>query len=257
MVRGRRSGRASSEFSPADGRCRTSRGPRTADRGPRTAGSACAAARARTTRTSGGMAAANGPATARSPVAVSRAPLRVRLRPCGGWRLGDGRFRCAGLRRSHLGDGRHDLRPDPDPADGQVHRLLTVRHRQGRHLGRPRPGRTRWSFNRRSSASCTTRPRHARSTPRSPGTPDDRREAGPDQSHARGSVQRSKRRVQRLTPLLPEANGGHGIRCIFRWRMFWTRSLTPRDLRILELVEGTRPSHCPAPSLASMKGRKS
>jgi hypothetical protein len=27
-----------------------------------------------------------------------------------------------------LGDGRHDLRPDADPADGVVHRVLAVRH---------------------------------------------------------------------------------------------------------------------------------
>src|SRR4029077_4962564 len=39
------------------------------------------------------------------------------------------------LPRAHVGDGGHDLRPDPDAADGVVHRLLAVRHAERRHLG--------------------------------------------------------------------------------------------------------------------------
>ena len=34
-----------------------------------------------------------------------------------------------------LGDGGHDLRPDADAADRVVHRVLAVRHAEGRHLG--------------------------------------------------------------------------------------------------------------------------
>ena len=44
----------------------------------------------------------------------------------------------AGMRRvqfADLGDGGHDLRPDADAADGMVHRVLAVRHAEGRYLG--------------------------------------------------------------------------------------------------------------------------
>src|SRR6266536_1390732 len=34
-----------------------------------------------------------------------------------------------------LGDGGHDIRPDADAADRMVHRVLAVRHAEGRHLG--------------------------------------------------------------------------------------------------------------------------
>ncbi|MFN9030923.1 MAG: transposase, partial [Betaproteobacteria bacterium] len=51
-----------------------------------------------------------------------------------GWRMGDGRFKCAacGARSSVTGHRRNDLRPHAHPADLVVHRLLAVRHRQGR-----------------------------------------------------------------------------------------------------------------------------
>ena len=52
-----------------------------------------------------------------------------------GWRLGDGRIMCAALRAPDVGDGGDDLRPDADAADGVVHRVLAVRHGQGRDLG--------------------------------------------------------------------------------------------------------------------------
>src|SRR5680860_1269665 len=35
----------------------------------------------------------------------------------------------------HVTDGGHDLRPDAHAADGVVHRVLAVRHPEGRHLG--------------------------------------------------------------------------------------------------------------------------
>ena len=36
---------------------------------------------------------------------------------------------------AHFGDSGDDIRPDPYAADGLVHRLLAVCHRQGRDLG--------------------------------------------------------------------------------------------------------------------------
>src|SRR5665648_1095603 len=51
----------------------------------------------------------------------------------GGWRLGDGRWMCAGC--SHRTSvTAHDLRPDPHPVDGVVQRVLGVRDGQGRDL---------------------------------------------------------------------------------------------------------------------------
>lgn len=41
----------------------------------------------------------------------------------------------------YIGDGRHDLRPDAHAAHGVVHRLLAVRHPEGRRLGPERPAR--------------------------------------------------------------------------------------------------------------------
>jgi hypothetical protein len=54
------------------------------------------------------------------------------LRPCGS--VADGRWsvQVRRLRPPHVGDGRDDLRPDADPADGAVPGLLAVCHRQGR-----------------------------------------------------------------------------------------------------------------------------
>jgi Transposase zinc-ribbon domain len=51
-----------------------------------------------------------------------------------GWRLGDGRAGVRRLSRGHVGGGGHDLRPDPDAADGVVHRVLAARHSEGRHF---------------------------------------------------------------------------------------------------------------------------
>ena len=39
------------------------------------------------------------------------------------------------MQAADLGDGGHDLRPDADAADGVVHRVLAVRHAEGRDLG--------------------------------------------------------------------------------------------------------------------------
>jgi len=48
----------------------------------------------------------------------------------GGWRLGDGRFMCAGCGGRTLSDGGHSVRPDANTADGVVQRVLAVRHEQ-------------------------------------------------------------------------------------------------------------------------------
>ena len=63
---------------------------------------------------------------------------RLRLpgvRPC--WWMGGGRWpvQVRGLRQADVGDGGHLVRPPADAADGVVHRLLDVRHGQGRDLG--------------------------------------------------------------------------------------------------------------------------
>src|SRR5258705_3472592 len=52
-------------------------------------------------------------------------------RHAGGWRLGDGRLECAACHGRTSVTAGHDLRPDPDAADGVVHRLLAVRHAEG------------------------------------------------------------------------------------------------------------------------------
>jgi hypothetical protein len=64
--------------------------------------------------------------------AVSAARAAVTAR---GWRLGDGRLECARCRSRTSVTAGHDLRPDADAADGMVHRVLAVRHAEGRHLG--------------------------------------------------------------------------------------------------------------------------
>src|SRR5713226_3744516 len=55
-------------------------------------------------------------------------------------RLAPGRWQVHVFRvwRPYLGDSGHDLRPDANTIDGMVHRLLAIRHRQGRDLG-PEP----------------------------------------------------------------------------------------------------------------------
>ena len=52
-------------------------------------------------------------------------------------RLAPGRWpvRVLGVQDAQFGDRRYNFRPDPHAADGVVHRLLVVRHRQGRDLG--------------------------------------------------------------------------------------------------------------------------
>ena len=58
-----------------------------------------------------------------------------RLRPR--WRLAPERWavHVSHVLHAQFGDGRNDLRPDEDAADGVVDRLLAVCHRQGRDLG--------------------------------------------------------------------------------------------------------------------------
>jgi transposase-like zinc ribbon protein len=54
------------------------------------------------------------------------------------WLRWPGGFTCPSCGHAggwRLGDGGHGLRPDPDAADGVVHRVLAVRHPEGRHLG--------------------------------------------------------------------------------------------------------------------------
>ena len=52
-----------------------------------------------------------------------------------GWAVADGRYKCSGLRRADVGNGRHAVRPPADAAHGVVHGLLDVRRAEGRRLG--------------------------------------------------------------------------------------------------------------------------